>query len=74
MTAGEYVRYLERYAEAFDVASRIRYETTVNAVTRDPAGGWSVRATARDGTTSDERFDHRRLEQLIGRDLSAWRQ
>ena len=57
MTAGEYVGYLERYAEAFGIVSRIRYETSVDAVTREPAGGWSVRATARDGTTSDERFD-----------------
>ena len=42
LPAREYVDYLTRYANAFGVLPRIRFDTTVEAVERD-AGGWKVR-------------------------------
>lgn len=51
MTTGEYVDYLGRYCEAFDLARHIRFGTAAQSVERDGAG-WRV-VTA-DG---EERFD-----------------
>jgi thioredoxin reductase len=57
MTVREYVDYLERYCEAFGVMGRIRFGTTVEAVTREADGGWRVRTTNGDGESLDARFD-----------------
>ena len=53
---GEYVAYLDRYCDAFDLRRHIRFRTTVEAVTRNPAGDWTVRTRDADGTR-EERFD-----------------
>ena len=56
LTVGEYVDYLDGYCESFDLRRHVRFRTTVEAVTRNPAGDWTVRT--RDATgTRDERFD-----------------
>jgi dimethylaniline monooxygenase (N-oxide forming) len=53
---GDYVDYLDRYCEAFDLHRHLRFGTTVEAVTRNPGGDWTVRT--RDATgTREERFD-----------------
>lgn len=45
--------YLDRYAEAFSLRDRIRFETPVEHAERKPEGGWSVRL----GDGSTEEFD-----------------
>jgi cation diffusion facilitator CzcD-associated flavoprotein CzcO len=45
--------YLNRYAEAFSLRDRIRFETRVERAERKPGGGW--RLTLEDGST--EEFD-----------------
>ena len=45
--------YLHRYADAFSLRDRIRFETPVEHAERKPSGGWSV--TLGDGST--EEFD-----------------
>lgn len=56
LTAAEYVDYLTRYCDAFDVRRHIRFKTTVEAVTRNPAGDWTVRTCDPFGSR-EERFD-----------------
>ena len=53
---GDYVAYLDRYCAAFDLYRHIRVRTTVEAVTRNPAGDWTVRVRD-DAGARDERFD-----------------
>ena len=45
--------YLHRYADAFSLRDRIRFETPVEHAERKPSGGWSVRL----GDGSTEEFD-----------------
>jgi dimethylaniline monooxygenase (N-oxide forming) len=40
---GEYVAYLTRYAEHFQVLPHIRFDTTVEALAQDPSGNWTLR-------------------------------
>src|ERR1700730_2715288 len=41
----EILAYLGRYAAEFDILSRIRYQTRVELIERDPAGyGWMIRS------------------------------
>ena len=49
----EIKEYLERYADAFGLRERIRFETKVDRAERLPGGGWEL--TLDDGTR--ERFD-----------------
>jgi dimethylaniline monooxygenase (N-oxide forming) len=42
MTARQYVGYLTRYCETFNVTSHIRFNTTVESVKRCSDGSWSV--------------------------------
>lgn len=56
MGVGEYVDYLSKYSEAFDLERHIRYGTRVETVTENPTGGWDVRSS--DGNRIfEERFD-----------------
>ena len=56
LTIGEYVEYLTAYAESFGVTPHVRFDTTVEAVTPDPAAGWTVRT--RDGRgVHEESYD-----------------
>jgi dimethylaniline monooxygenase (N-oxide forming) len=57
MRAGEYVDYLKEYCAAFGVDRCLRFETTVEAISRDPSGGWRLKTRGRDGKQSEERFD-----------------
>jgi dimethylaniline monooxygenase (N-oxide forming) len=43
MAVGEYVDYLAKYCETFDVSRHIRFGTRVESVTRSPRGDWKVR-------------------------------
>jgi dimethylaniline monooxygenase (N-oxide forming) len=52
----DYVAYLERYCAAFGLYPHLRLRTTVEAVTRNPEGDWSLRVRDAAGTRS-ERFD-----------------
>jgi dimethylaniline monooxygenase (N-oxide forming) len=56
-TVGEYVGYLERYADAFGVKDRIHFGTAVESVTRETDGRWRVRAASGNGETVDQQFD-----------------
>jgi dimethylaniline monooxygenase (N-oxide forming) len=56
LPVGEYVDYLDRYCNAFDLHRHLRFRTTVEAVTRNPAGDWTVRMCDAAGTR-EERFD-----------------
>ena len=56
LRVGEYVDYLDRYCDAFDLRRHIRFETTVEAVTRNPGGDWTVRTHDASGTR-EARFD-----------------
>jgi thioredoxin reductase len=63
----EMLGYLERYAEQFDLASRIRFNTCVELLDRDD-DGWLVRSTSR-GVSRAERF--RRVVVATGRHVAA---
>jgi hypothetical protein len=53
---GEYVAYLTRYAEHFQVLPHIRFDTTVESLAQNPAGNWTLRI--RQGAQcSEETFD-----------------
>ncbi len=52
----DYVEYLMRYAEAFDVLPHIRFNTTVEAVRRNPSGAWTVCVRDAQGSR-EETFD-----------------
>jgi len=56
LRASEYVEYLDRYCDAFDVRRHIRFETRVEAVTRNPEGDWTV-GTGDASGTRQARFD-----------------
>ena len=56
MRIAEYVRYLTDYAGAFGALPRIRFDTPVNSVEADPAGGWQVNSGRGENTTT-ESFD-----------------
>jgi len=56
LRAAEYVEYLHRYCEAFDLERHLRFGTTVESITRDPVGGWIVRTRDAAGPR-EERFD-----------------
>ena len=56
MRAGEYVAYLQQYCDTFGVTPHLRFGTRVEAVTRLPDGGWSVRSVDARGHHED-RFD-----------------
>ena len=47
------LEYLHRYAEAFSLRDRIRFETPVEHAERKPSGGWSIRL----GDGSTQEFD-----------------
>jgi dimethylaniline monooxygenase (N-oxide forming) len=57
MSADEYADYLRRYAERFGVLPQLRTRTNVEAVTREAAGGWTVRARDASGVERSERHD-----------------
>lgn len=77
LTVGEYVDYLDRYCEAFGLRRHIRFRATVEEVTRNPDGDWTVRIRDAAGT-HEERFDavalcsglhqHPHLPRLPGQD------
>ena len=77
LTVGEYVAYLERYCDAFDLRRHIRFQTTAETVMRTPNGEWTVRIRDAAGTR-EERFDavalcsglhqHPHVPQLPGQD------
>ena len=48
----EYVAYLTRYAETFGVLPHIRFDTTVESITRNPSGNWTLRTQS-----GEEMFD-----------------
>ncbi|WDE11997.1 flavin-containing monooxygenase [Thalassomonas haliotis] len=54
--AEKYVEYLERYAEKFDVHSRIRFLTKAVKVDRD-GSGWTVKLD-KQGEVSQEQYDY----------------
>jgi dimethylaniline monooxygenase (N-oxide forming) len=56
MVVGEYVDYLTKYCEAFDVTRHIRFGTKVESVTRNPGGAWTVRTLDTHGT-HEEQYD-----------------
>ena len=56
LTVGEYVDYLDRYCQAFDLHRHLRFRTTVEEVTRNPEGDWSLRIGDAAGA-HEERFD-----------------
>jgi len=56
MVVGEYVDYLTKYCEAFDVTRHIRFGTKVESVTRNPSGDWTVRTLDTRGT-HEEQYD-----------------
>lgn len=57
MTAGEYAAYLTRYADTFGVTPRLRLETTVSSVARNPDGSWLVYSVTPEGASDEEQFD-----------------
>jgi len=77
MPVGEYVAYLERYCHAFDLHRHIQIRATVEAVTQNPAGDWTVRINTASGARV-EVFDavavcsglhqHPHLPQLPGQE------
>ncbi len=56
MRVGEYVDYLSEYCEAFDLERHIRYGMRVDAVKRNPTGGWNVQSS-NGNHIFEERFD-----------------
>jgi dimethylaniline monooxygenase (N-oxide forming) len=56
MRVGEYVDYLGRYCDAFGLRPHLRFRTTVEAVSRNAAGDWTVRTRGPAGV-AEERFD-----------------
>ncbi len=56
LTVAEYVAYLGAYADAFGVTPRLRFNTTVESVTRDASGNWIVCTRDQQGT-HEEHFD-----------------
>lgn len=56
-TREDVTRYLNAYADHFDVRRRIRWGATVESVAPDGERGWRVRARMDDGAELDERFD-----------------
>jgi dimethylaniline monooxygenase (N-oxide forming) len=50
LSAGEYVEYLGRYCDEFDLGRHIRYETNVEDVRRGSDGTWVVRINDATGT------------------------
>jgi dimethylaniline monooxygenase (N-oxide forming) len=56
LPVGEYVDYLGRYCEAFNLRPHIRFETNVEVVTRNSAGDWTVRTRDASGPR-EARFD-----------------
>jgi dimethylaniline monooxygenase (N-oxide forming) len=56
MRIADYVDYLSQYCEAFDLSRHISFETTVEAVTPNPDGDWTIRVRDARGSR-EERFD-----------------
>ncbi len=56
LPVGGYVDYLTAYCEAFGVLPHIRFRTTVEKVSRNPTGDWTVRVRDAAGAR-EERFD-----------------
>lgn len=56
MAVGEYVDYLAKYCEAFDVSRHLRFGTRIESVTRSPRGDWTVRTLDARGTR-EEHYD-----------------
>ena len=56
MRISAYVDYLAKYCEAFDLRGHICLETTVESVTSNPGGDWTLRIRDAQGTR-EERFD-----------------
>lgn len=56
MAVGEYVDYLTKYCEAFDVIRHIRFGTKVESVTQNSSGDWTVRTRDAQGT-HEEQYD-----------------
>jgi dimethylaniline monooxygenase (N-oxide forming) len=56
MTVREYVEYLAKYCDAFDVTRHIYFNTRVDCVGRTPEGEWLVRTSGPRGVL-DERYD-----------------
>lgn len=52
------LHYLDRYAEAFDLQSRIRLRSRVISIERSVGGDWIVRSVTDDGVEQDEVFSH----------------
>lgn len=50
--------YFESYAKHFGVMKQIRFETTVEHISRNNEGQWDVRYTAADGGTHTETYSH----------------
>lgn len=53
---GDYVAYLTRYAQEFDLQPHIRFNTTVETVRESPSNRWSVRIRDSEGAR-EETFD-----------------
>lgn len=56
LKAADYVSYLNAYCNVFGLRDHLRFGTTVEAVTPDPTGGWTVRTRDVHGT-QEEHFD-----------------
>jgi len=56
MPISEYVDYLDEYCEAFDLRRHICFGTTVESVTRNPGGDWTIQTRNARGPRK-ERFD-----------------
>lgn len=57
-TREKYYRYLQAYADKFDLRKHISFRSTVTAVRRAPEGGYRVSVSSgADGGTSEHRFD-----------------
>jgi cation diffusion facilitator CzcD-associated flavoprotein CzcO len=52
------LRYLDRYADRFDLASRIRLRTRVTAVAQIAGGDWRIRTMTDNGIGHDEVFQN----------------
>jgi dimethylaniline monooxygenase (N-oxide forming) len=57
---GEYLDYLSRFAEHFDLPRHYRLGTSVRSLRRAPEGGWRLRFAPvhGDGAEGEEAFDH----------------
>lgn len=56
LSIGQYVDYLQRYADAFDVSRHIRFGSTVKSVAQSPNDGWTVQTSDATGS-HEESFD-----------------